>query len=389
MATFESSRPSPSRALRGLPWGLLASAAALGLLSALGRRDAPPRARPGSTPARTGAFGEPRSSDEPRALHHARARERGRGRDATGPEKIPAQGWKDILWRTYEEMQRDRLLAVAAGVAFYALLAIFPAVTALVSLYGLIFEPSTVMGHLSAVGAMLPPGGFDIVRDQVDRVVSTAGAGLTLGFLGGLGIALWSANNGVKAVFDALNVIYDEDEKRGFVKLNLVSLTFTLGGILLFLTFVGVIAVLPIVFAQIGLAGAWEWLLPFLRWPALFVVLLLALALIYRFGPSRTRPQWRWISVGSLFATVTWIVMSLLFSWYLQNFANYNAIYGSLGAVIGMMMWMWLSAVVVLIGGELNAETEHQTARDTTIAGDKPLGARGAAMADNVGAAKK
>lgn len=375
-----------------MPWGLLASAVALGLLASFGKRDARdaggPKAKGDAERPRTGAFGEARSSDEPHAVQRARTAERGRGRRADMPSKIPSRGWKDILWRTYEEMQKDRLMAVAAGVAFYALLAIFPAVTALVSLYGLIFDPANVVGHLSIAATVLPPGGFDIVSDQIDRVVSAGGGGLTFGFLAGVAIALWSANNGVKAIFDALNVIYDEDERRSFIALNLLSLTFTLGAILLFLIFVGAIAVVPLVLAQVGLAGAWDWLLPLLRWPALIVVVLLALALIYRFGPSRTKAQWRWITVGSLFATVTWIAGSLLFSWYLQNFGNYNAVYGSLGAVIGLMMWMWLSAVVVLIGGELNAETEHQTARDTTVGRTKPLGRRGAAMADTVGEAK-
>jgi membrane protein len=404
----------PSR----VPWTLLASAAALGLMAAMGKR-APSHAlssgasasgasasganspgvepfaekdRPASgqagEPERTGAFGEARSSDEPRVVHRARARQPGRGRRAGRPDEIPARGWKDILWRTYEEMQQDRLMAVAAGVAFYALLAIFPAVTALVSLYGLVFEPTTVTGHLALAASMLPPGGFDIVRDQVDRVVSAGGGGLTFGFLFGIAIALWSANNGVKAIFDALNVIYDEDEKRSFLMLNLVSLTFTLGAIVLFLVFAGAVIVLPLALSAIGFQGVTESLLPLLRWPALLLAVLLALALIYRYGPSRRKAQWRWISVGSLFAAFTWIAGSLAFSWYLQNFANYNAVYGSLGAVIGLMMWLWLSAVVVLLGAELNAETEHQTARDTTVGGDKPLGTRGAAMADNVGEAR-
>jgi len=379
-----ASHPTQVARAGRLSWPLLASAAAIGLLARFARRARQTPAGPVPAPAATDVV-VPIGGDEPQAPQHTRAREPGRGRQAESPHEVPARGWKDILWRTYEQMQQDRLLAVAAGVAFYALLAIFPAITALVSLYGLVFEPKTVVEHLSAVATVLPPGAFDIVSDQVDRVISASGGGLTLGFLAGLGIALWSANNGVKAIFDALNVIYDEDEKRSFVMLNLVSLAFTLGAILLFVTFVWAIAVAPLLFARIGLSGVWEWLLPFMRWPALFVAVLLAIALVYRFGPSRAQPQWRWISVGSLFATITWIAGSLLFSWYLQNFGNYNAVYGSLGAVIGLMMWLWLSAVVVLIGGELNAEIEHQTARDTTVGGSKPLGRRGAAMADSVG----
>ena len=395
-ATSVSGMPDPvktanpiqvARAMSRMSWPLLASAAAIGVVAGLARqtRPAPEAARP----ARDGAsLSGPGRADKPQALQHARALEPGRGRHADAPHEVPVRGWKDILWRTYEQVQQDRLLAVAAGVAFYALLAIFPAITALVSLYGLAFEPATVVEHLSVAATVLPPGGFEIVNDQVDRVISASGGGLTLGFLAGVGIALWSANNGVKAIFDALNVIYDEGEKRSFVMLNLISLGFTLGGILLFLLFVWVVAIAPLLFAQVGLTSAWEWLLPFMRWPVLFAAVLVALALVYRFGPSRVKAEWRWISVGSLFATIAWIAGSLLFSWYLQNFGNYNAVYGSLGAVIGLMMWLWLSAVVVLIGGELNAEIEHQTARDTTVGGGKPLGTRGAAMADSVGEAK-
>jgi membrane protein len=191
----------------------------------------------------------------------------------------------------------------------------------------------------------------------------------------------------MKAIFDALNIVYDEHEKRGFIKLNLISLAFTLGAVLALLTAVGGVVALPLILTYLGLeqqAG----LLPLLRWPALFILVMLGLALIYRFGPSRKDPQWKWVSVGSVFASFAWLAVSALFSWYLSKFADYNATYGSLGAVIGLMMWLWLSVSVILVGAELNAETEHQTARDTTTSDGKPLGARGAVMADTVGAAQ-
>jgi membrane protein len=198
---------------------------------------------------------------------------------------------------------------------------------------------------------------------------------------------LWSANAGMKAIMDALNVVYDEKEKRGFINLNLVSLAFTIGGIIAALLAVGAVVVLPVVLSYIGLSGIGEILLRLLRWPLLLAVIVIGLAVLYRIGPSRREARWQWLSVGSVFAALAWLISSALLSWYLSNFANYDATYGSLGAGIGLMMWMWISSIVILFGAELNAEIEHQTARDSTVQGEKPLGARGAAMADTVGAA--
>ncbi|MGZ6244118.1 MAG: YihY/virulence factor BrkB family protein, partial [Candidatus Binataceae bacterium] len=212
---------------------------------------------------------------------------------------------------------------------------------------------------------------------------------LTFAFVVGLGLALWSANAGVKAIFDALNIVYDEDEKRGFIRLNLISLSFTLAGIAAVILIIGAVVLLPLVLAFLGFAAQQQagWL-PLLRWPVLFVLVTLGLAVLYRYGPSRRDAKWRWLTVGSVFAAITWMAVSVAFSWYLSKFADYNATYGSLGAVIGLMMWMWISTSVVLIGAELNSEIEHQTARDSTVGPPKPIGARGAVMADTVGAAQ-
>jgi membrane protein len=340
----------------------------------------------GRRPA-SGAFGTTRSTDEPRHVQHQRAQEPGRGRQATAPWRIPWAGWKDILWRTYEQISEDRLLAVAAGVVFYGLLALFPAITALVSLYGLFATASAIGEHLSLLAGFLPTGAIDIIQEQVSRLVSKGDAKLGFGFIFGLGMALWSANAGMKAIMDALNVVYDEKEKRGFVKLNLVSLAFTVGGIAATLLALGGVVVLPLVLSYVGLGSIAEVLLSALRWPVLLALIILGLAVLYRFAPSRREPRWQWLSVGSVFAAITWLISSGLLSWYLSKFANYDATYGSLGAGIGLMMWMWVSAIVILFGAELNSEIEHQTARDSTVHGEKPLGARGAAMADTVGKA--
>jgi membrane protein len=235
----------------------------------------------------------------------------------------------------------------------------------------------------------MPASAYQLIGDQVVRIAQHSEGKLTLAFVTGLGVALWSANAGMKAIFDALNIVYDEDEKRSFLKLNLISLAFTLAAIVAFILILGAVVVVPLVLTFLGVAAQQQAaLLLLLRWPVLLILVMLALALLYRHGPSREHAKWRWLTVGSAFAVVSWIAVSLLFSWYLSNFADYNATYGSLGAVIGLMMWMWISTAVVLIGAELNSEIEHQTARDSTTGAPQPLGTRGAMMADTVGAAQ-
>jgi membrane protein len=325
--------------------------------------------------------------NEPVSVHMARAAESGRGRKANVPWNIPRQGWKDILWRTYQQIGEDRLLAVAAGVVFYGLLALFPAVTAFVSFYGLFAKASTINDHLSVAAGLMPAGAFGIVQDQIGRVVSKGDVKLGLAFASGVGLALWSANAGMKAIIDALNVVNEETESRGFIKLNLVSLAFTTGAIAAMLVAVGCIVVFPLVMSSIGLGSLTELVLRIARWPVLIVIVILGLAVLYRYGPSRREARWRWLSVGSVVAALTWMAGSALLSWYLANFANYDATYGSLGAAIGTMIWMWMSSIVVLFGAQLNSEIEHQTAQDTTTGPDKPLGVRGATMADTVGKA--
>lgn len=323
----------------------------------------------------------PRGSFEPELSQH------GRGRRSGNPFQIPWAGWKDILWRTYQQIDDDRLLATAAGVVFFGLLAVFPAVTALVSSYGLFADASTIGANLQTLAVMLPQGSFQIVQDQIARVLSKGDTTLGATFLFGLGLAIWSANAGVKAVIEALNVVYGEREKRGFFRLNLLSLALTTGGIVAVMVMASAVVALPLVLDHLGLAQESKTIIRLARWPLMFAILLATLGVLYRFGPSRRAARWEWLGVGTLAAALLWIGGSSLLSWYLSNFANYDATYGSLGAAIGLMMWMWMSAVILLCGAELNSEIEHQTARDTTVGQPKPLGARGAVMADTLGPA--
>ncbi len=372
---------------RRLPWPVMLSAVAAGMLAA---RERPPALAPARADATEAAdAGEaPLSAREPYRLQRQRAAQRGRGRRAGSPLQIPWRGWQDILLRVYDNVADHRLLLVAGGIVFFSLLAIFPAITALLSSYGLFADVGTIAAHLSVAADLLPPGAFAIIQGEVGRIVAKGGGQLTAAFLSGLAFAFWSANAGMKSLFDALNAIYEEKEKRSFLRLNLVSFAFTLGAFGVIVLAVNAVVVFPLVLAYLGVNAADPLLIRFFRWPLMFATIVVGLALLYRYGPSRRNARWRWVSVGSVFAATTWIAVSLGFSFYFAHFANYDATYGSLGAVIGLMMWMWLSAIVILAGAELNAEIEHQTARDTTEGREKPLGTRGATMADTVGAAK-
>jgi membrane protein len=282
----------------------------------------------------------------------------------TIPDRQPVEpvgtSRKDILWRTHQRFDDDRLLATAAGVVFFGLLAVFPAVTALVSFYGLFADPSTIGANLQTLSLMLPEGSFQIVQDQIARVLAKGNASLGGAFLFGLAFALWSANAGVKAIIDALNVVHEVREKRSFLKLNLLSLGFTTGGIAALLLMVSAVVAFPLALDHLGLAPDSKIVVSLARWPLMFAMLLVALSVLYRFGPSRVAPRWEWFRVGTLTATVLWIAGSAALSWYLSNFGDYGATYGSLGAAIGLMTWMWMSATIVLFGAELNAVIEQR-----------------------------
>ncbi len=279
--------------------------------------------------------------------------------------------WKPILYRTYNEINDDRLLALAAGVVFYGLLALFPAITALVSSYALFANVSTVNSHLATIASLMPASAFKIVDEQVTRIVTRGTGDLGAAFFIGLALAVWSANAGVKAIIDSLNICYGVKERRGFIKLNAVSLAFTVSAIAGLLLAIAAIVVLPLVMSFLHAGRYGELAIAWLRWPALLLMLLFGLAMLYRFGPDLDNARWRWISPGAAFAAVAWVGGSALLSWYLASFADYDATYGSLGAAIGLMMWLWMTAIVVLVGAELNSEIEaEETAH---LEGPSPL----------------
>ena len=309
-----------------------------------------------------------------------------RGRRATSPLQIPLLGWRDIFWRTIREAMDDRIMAVAGGVVYFGLLAVFPAVTALVSLYGLFADRATISGYIADLTMVLPAGLQSIIVAQVDRLVSQGDTTLGLAFAVSLGLALWSANAGTKAIIEALNVAYGESEKRSFIRLNLISLGLTLIGIVALLTALGIVVVVPQMFAAFGIGSFKETIVVMARWPLLALAATAVFAALYRYAPSRRRPKWRWVWIGALAAAAGWIAVSGLLSLYFSKFSDFEASYGALGGLIAAMLWMWVSLIVFLMGAEFNAESERQTLEDTTRGGPRPLGLRGAQAADTVGA---
>jgi membrane protein len=320
-----------------------------------------------------------------RAAEHAAASGDATGRDARTPTEIPPAGWRHVAMRVFHGISEDRVTTIAGGVTFFVLLAIFPGLAGLISLYGLFADSGSIAQHLDSLAGILPEGGMQIIRDQLQTLTSQPAQKLGFATAAGLAVSLWSANGGVKAMFEGLNAVYEEHEKRSFVRLNAVTLAFTLGLMCFVVVALTIITVVPQLLSFLGLPGLGG-IVDIARWPVLLAVAGLMIAVVYRFGPSRDRPQWRWISPGSIFATVAWVAASLLFSWYTSHFGNYNKTYGSLGAAIGFMTWMWISIIVILVGAKINAELEHQTEADTTEGRPAPRGERGARMADTVGA---
>ena len=308
-----------------------------------------------------------------------------RGREAGAPRDIPAAGWRDILLRVKDRISRDNLSIIAAGVAFYALLAIFPALIALVGVYGMIFDPHQVGEHLSMLTAVLPGEAATLIGDQLAEVTTMEKTSLGVGSIAAILLALWSASAGMRTLMTALDVAYGEEEKRGTIRFYGTSLLLTLGAVLGALIAIATVVAIPVALRFLGLDERLENIVSYARWPLLAVVMLVGLAIVYRYGPDRAKPMWRWVSWGAIAATVLWIGGSALFSLYVTKFGDYNKTYGSMGAVVILMTWFLLTAYMFLIGAEINAEMERQTRKDTTEGAERPLGQRGAQAADTVG----
>lgn len=377
MATesYEPLNPKPreGKAAQVLTWALTAALAAAWWRAGQPRPEALGPAPPPPPGLSRGIIGEPEDfdRDEPH-----------RGRVADGPHAIPWRGWKDVLWRTAREAAQDRITIVAAGITFFTLLAIFPALGVFVSLYGLIADVALVQEQLVQLSTIFPPEAVRLLGEQMMRLAEGRTGSLSIAFVVSLLLSLWSASAGMRSLFDGLNIVYDETEKRNYFARSAMTYLFTLA-LLLFLSLVSAILVAaPFALDVLGLREGW---LIAARWPLVYAVAAGSFVIAYRFGPSRRHAKWRWLVPGAMVAAFFWLAGSAAFSWYVNNVARLDATYGSLGTAVAFMLWVWLSAVIVLMGAELNAEIEHQTALDSTVGPAKPMGERGATMADTLG----
>lgn len=328
------------------------------------------------------AHPDPRD-DEPRAGGQG---DDDHGRTADAPQEIPAQGWRDVLTRVRFKAQSDQVPLLSAGVAFYGLLSLIPAMIAAVTIYGLFADPSDVRRQVEDLAEGLPSSAQDLLVDQLRSIVDSSSAGLSIAAVLAVAVALWSASTGVRQLVAALDLAYDEEETRGFVRVRLLGLALTAGALVGAAVAIGAIAILPGLLARTGLGDAAQLLINVLRWPLLAVLFAAALAVLYRVGPDRDDPQLQWVSWGAGLATVLWLIGSGLFALYANQFASFNETYGSLAGVVVMMLWLQLTAAVVLLGAELNAELERQTLRDSTVERAEPMGHREARAADTLGA---
>lgn len=306
-----------------------------------------------------------------------------RGHHASSPFSIPKKGWWAILKRAWADVGRDHVSLVAAGVAFYGLLALFPAITALIALAGLVVQPSEISQQIETFASMLPQRAAEIVTQQAVQVAGAQDSGLGLAAALGLALAIYSASKGVASLIEGLNIAYDEREKRGFIHLTLLKLGLTIFLVVGMAAGLGATIVLPSILSIINLGSTTEMLIGLARWAVLIILSIFGIAVLYRFAPSRSRPRWRWITPGALLACVLWVIASIGFAYYAENFGSYNESFGTLAGAIVLLMWLWISAYVLLFGAEINSEAELQTFEDTTIGKDQPMGKRGAVKADN------
>jgi membrane protein len=308
-----------------------------------------------------------------------------RGRRARRPGDIPARGWLDIGWRVIKRFGEDNVTLVAGGLAMYALLSVFPALAALVSIYGLFATPADVIKQMSAFSGVLPPGVWDIFTAELSSITKTGQSTLTTAAALGLAVALWSARSAMSSLMTATNIAYREREKRSFIKVTLLSLAFTVAAITGFLLMLTLGVAIPLAMAAFGAADWTKIVVSVFRIALLWGVVVLSLSVVFRYAPAREHAQWRWVTLGSIVSATLWLAASALFAFYVSNFAGYAKTYGALGGVVVLLMWFFISSIIVVLGAELNAETERQTIKDTTILRDAPLGQRGAFAADTVG----
>ena len=306
------------------------------------------------------------------------------GEQAETPVGIPPRGWWQVIKRAFRESSADNVPMLAGGVAFFAFLAVFPALIAALTLYGLLADPAQVAQQVQGIAAALPRSAQPLLTEQLTSVTQSSGGALSAGLVISLLAALWSASSGTGNLITAVNLAYDEKESRGFIKLRATALGLTLGGIVFVLLTLTLVAVVPVALDNLGLGVVGRVVAQVVRWVLLVGVVVVGLAVVYRVAPDRASPRFRWVSAGALVATVLWIIGSVAFSLYVNFFGNYNKTYGALAGVIVLMLWLFLTTYIVLLGAEINAESERQTVRDTTHGEPQPMGRRRAEAADSL-----
>jgi membrane protein len=304
------------------------------------------------------------------------------GTQANRPRDVPARGWWQVVRRGWRDGKDDNISLMAAGVAFWLFVSLFPSLIAVITVYGLATDPQEAARQVEQLAGALPEAARETLTEQVDSITATQSSALTFGLLASLAAALWGASAGTMNLIKATNIAYDEDEQRGFLKLRAIAVATTLLVVVFVVVSVGLIAVAPVVLEQIGLGVVATYASQVLRWVALVVLVLLGLALLYRYAPNRENAKVRWVSAGTVVATVIWVVASAGFSFYVSTFGSYNETYGAIAGVVVLLLWLYLTSFIVLLGAEINAETEHQTVHDTTTGDERPIGSRGAHVAD-------
>jgi membrane protein len=307
-----------------------------------------------------------------------------RGREAESPAQVPPRGWKDVLLRVKKDIKDDNVSIVAAGVAFFSVLALFPALIAMISIYGLFVEPEEAAAQAQQLTEVMPTAAADLIGNQMQSVAAASSGNLSISLIISIAVALWSASSGMNALIQGVNIAYDEPETRGFIKLRGLALLLTIGAILVFGMAIGAIAVFPALAGKLPGGQVLEVVAGVLRWVILGAVIIGALAVIFRLSPNRDQPRMKWVSSGAIMAAVFWLLASIGFSFYANNFGSYNETYGSIAAVIILMFWLYITAFIILIGAELNGQLELQTRKDTTTGPEKPMGERDAFAADEV-----
>lgn len=304
--------------------------------------------------------------------------------NANKPSELSKKAWKSIGKRVFHQIKKDHVQITAAGIAFYFFLALFPTIVAAISLYSLILEPGQISEQMTKLRGFVPPETYSIFKGIIDPLLNESSQTLGWSFALSILLSIWSANKGTSAIFEGVNIAYNQLDERGFFKKKALTLVFTLGAIIIGIVSIAAVIGFPSLIDLLGLSSFLTGILSLGRWVLMAAILIFSLGILYKFAPARARARFKWVTSGAAVATLLWLAGSILFSWYVSNFGSFSNTYGSFAAVIILLLWLFLTAFIILIGAEINSEMEHQTSKDSTVGSSKPIGERGAWHADHV-----